>query len=360
VLDRVESPGWITDLLGAESCPHRPSLETVPGMRAIELCAGAGGLTLGLTRAGFSVVGVERNPVAAEVHRRNVGPCETADIREYHPACSVPFVCAGLPCQSFSSAGKQDGVEDERGGLYRELARIAVEAGARCMVMENVRNLLRSNGGRDFEVITQEFRDRGFHVAHRLLDAADYGAAQHRVRLFIVCFADADDAAAFRWPVPTHAEPGNVLGLPARRTVRDALGLRGQYAKPERLAHAQSSKNGKERGWWQGGRAIDVDAPGYTVGTRDNADLLVPLDAVAREEVERLYARSGAKRNPKGYRLKVPELALIQGFPADFQFAGTGEERNLQVGNAVCPVVGEAMGHAVMLALRVAAREMCG
>jgi DNA (cytosine-5)-methyltransferase 1 len=71
---------------------------------ALDVCAGAGGLSLGLHRAGFDVLGVEVDADACETHRANVGPCEEASIVDWHPPRSFALVAGGVPCQGFSVA----------------------------------------------------------------------------------------------------------------------------------------------------------------------------------------------------------------------------------------------------------------
>jgi site-specific DNA-cytosine methylase len=266
--------------------------------RAIDLCAGAGGLALGLHRAGWSVLGVEASDVAAATHRAGAGPCVTADIRAWSPRgpsrwdvgwtpwAPVPFVCGGVPCQPFSSQGKRQGLADPRGQLFRHLVRVAVEADARCVMLENV-PALAWKGGEALIAIAECMIRAGFvHAFARILNCADYGVPQKRERLIVVAFRDAADAARWAWPAPTHAAPGpdgpyavTPSGLPPWVTVRTALALprAARFLAGERKNTGAGTAG---RGCWQGSRAIDVDAPGYTVGTRNNADLLVPLDPI--------------------------------------------------------------------------------
>jgi len=232
-------------------------------LRYVEVCAGAGGMGLGLHLAGWTGTGMELDPDAVATHNANVGPCLAADITSAPTPHAADLVAGGVPCQSFSLAGKGEGLDDPRGQLFASLLRIGVEAGARCILLENVRGLVSCGA---LPVILAAFRAAGYEPVHALLCAADYGVPQNRVRLFIAGFRDAADLARFRWPAPSHGAPGNLYGLPRWRTVRDALGLGGGEFAHGLLPHASAASP-------QGMRVLDVDAPAPTVGGH-TADLL--------------------------------------------------------------------------------------
>lgn len=375
-------------------------------LRYVEVCAGAGGLGLGLHRAGWTGTGMELDADTVATHNANVGPCVLADVTTAIAPHEADLVGGGVPCQPFSSAGKGEALDDPRGQLFRSLLRIADESKARCVLMENVRGLL-SKGV--LAVVYEGFRAHGFHPVHALLNAADYGVPQNRVRLFIVGFRDAADLARFRWPAPTHGAPGNLFGLPPWITVRHALGLDGATG-------------------WNGQRLLDVDAVSPVVTSRSNPELLCPLDApaptivagthglpggepngrpsrrplaaraqsisrldrpaptitsggaeplanasVRREllkELERAQlldrpsttidtksAVSAAGRAHKSsnkdnaVRLQPRDCARLQAFPDDFEFSGNTTSQFRQIGNAVPPPFGHALGRAIRIAL---------
>lgn len=228
------------------------------GLAAVDLFACSGGFSLGLGRAGFDVEGVEIDAKAVEAHRLNVGPCIHTDVRAFcgNGYAPLPLLAGSPPCTDWSRAGKKRGEGGTTGGLWREQLRIAKESQARVVLMENVRGFPAS-------MIAQAFESAGYHCSWQILDAADYGVPQHRDRVFLVAFRDERDRANWRWPEPTHAPRGNIFGLPPYRTVREALGLVGGCATGRK-----DGANG-----WQGMRLVDVDEPGYTIGTKGNADL---------------------------------------------------------------------------------------
>jgi site-specific DNA-cytosine methylase len=389
----------------------------------VEVCAGAGGLALGLHRAGWTGTGVEIDPDAAETHRRNVGPCITGDVTTTAAPHAATLVCGGVPCPDFSVAGKNLGLAGPSGQLFRDLVRFGVEAGARVLLLENVQGMVWKGAHR---VIEREFQRAGFrHTHHAMLCAADFGVPQNRKRVFIVGFTDAADSARFRWPAPTHGAPGNLFGLPPWVTVREALGLGGGRSNRAGLRLAPKGKGG-----YGGMRSIDPDAPGWTVSTKNNADLLETslldcpaptidttgsfnegngrvrskmraalaevldqpahtvsaggtetggAEAFANAEYRRALASElavagvldrpattvdtkialSAANRPRGasnkagaVRLTWRQLAILQGFPPDYEFVGETEKSlHRSVGNAIPPPMGEALGWAIRRAL---------
>ena len=155
-------------------------------MKALDCCAGAGGLSLGLQRAGFDVLGVELDANAACTHVENVGPCDIASLWDYSPRGMYELVAGGIPCQSHSTAGKREGTNDPRGQLYVPFLRIAREAQARAVLIENVRGMLSSpsptHGTALLEVVAA-VRAAGFE--HRL-HAVDLAAEGDRLHVHLV------------------------------------------------------------------------------------------------------------------------------------------------------------------------------
>lgn len=308
--------------------------------RYVEACAGAGGMGLGLHMAGWTGTGMERDPDAVATHNANVGPCLLADITTASAPHGADLVAGGVPCQSFSMEGKGAGLDDPRGQLFRSLLRLAVGAGARCVLMENVRGLV-SRGA--LPVILAAFRAHGFHATHMLLSADDYGAPQERVRLFIAGFRDAADLARFRWPAPSHGAPGNLFGLPRHRTIRDALGL------PEGLGMQWKDCGPGSEQATATPRGLDV--PAYCVtanGTRSPGGLRVVMGVCP--DVDAAWAKASALL-ADSIRMAPSQIAALQSFPAGFVFHGNVTSQYRQAGNAVPPLLAEAIGRSIATAL---------
>lgn len=372
-------------------------------MKALDCCAGAGGLSLGLQRAGFDVLGVELDEAACETHGALVGPCDRASLWDYEPRERFDLVAGGIPCQSHSTAGKRAGTCDPRGQLYVPFLRIAQQAQARAVLIENVRGMLTSpsptHGTALLEVVAAVRAASFEHVVHNVLDAADYGVPQRRHRLFIVGFRSADDARRFEWPRATHSrDGGGLFGLRRWVSVREALGLgggsmvrdsgAGAEREPRSLDEPSYTTRAGASGRAPGGVRL-LDQPARTVSTggvdtggaepfanatyrkRLSAELSAldqpaPCVTATEHKSALAFGSEGAETNPRrcgdvlnpalrkatgAVRLTVEQLAALQSFPPGAVFAGTKTQQHRQVGNAVPPPLAEAVGRAVFAAL---------
>lgn len=374
-------------------------------LRVLDLCAGAGGLSLGLQRAGFDVTGVELDPDACATHRATVGPCVEASIVGWHPLTMAEpeqfrVVAGGVPCTDHSIAGKRAGTGGTTGALYLELVRIGVEAGADALLLENVvgmRTTRDAEGWATIARVEEAMRRAGYEPRSMVLCAADYGVPQRRYRLFVVAFRDPAHLARWRWPEPTHAETPGLFGLKPWVTVREALDLDGEY---ERGLPPDVKRNDRG-GYPQGVIAVDVEVPSPTIarnpqriyrkiGAGSNPDLIdrpAPSITVChdegrdktrasrrpRAELARALAdarlidrpsttiNNGARVAVAGHHdshqsgavaMSVKDRQILQGFPPDFAFEGTKAAQRRQVGNAVPPPLAEALGRSLAAALR--------
>lgn len=174
----------------------------------IDLFAGIGGIRIGATEAGgCCVFSSEFEPHAQETYFANFHEYPFGDITKIDP-CDVPnhdLLLAGFPCQPFSNAGLKKGVEDTRGTLFYNIAKIIKEKRPKAVLLENVRGLVSNNEGKTFQTILQAITGLGFscNIEQRIIDdgpisvlqkeaskmilcSKDYGIPQNRPRLYIV------------------------------------------------------------------------------------------------------------------------------------------------------------------------------
>ncbi len=110
----------------------------------------------------------------------------------------VDLLVGGSPCQSFSSVGYQAGLDDVRGTLFYEFARLIKEIEPKVFIYENVRNLLKHDKGKTWNIISQIFNSLGYEIKFEVLNSVDYGIPQNRKRLFVIGYKD--DSKNFEFP----------------------------------------------------------------------------------------------------------------------------------------------------------------
>lgn len=165
-------------------------------VRFIDLFAGIGGIRTGLsqalTEAGYTpkcVLTSEIKPYAISVLKDNYEEDIFAgDITQVN-ASEIPdfdILCAGFPCQAFSSAGKRQGFADTRGTLFFEVERILREKRPKGFILENVEGLVNHDGGRTLNVIASKLTELGYLINYKVLNSSDFGVPQDRKRIYIV------------------------------------------------------------------------------------------------------------------------------------------------------------------------------
>ncbi len=203
---------------------------------AISLFSGAGGMDIGMRDAGFDVRAcVEIDPSCCETLRHNLADAQIieGDIQTLSGAeilhqaglneTPIDLIFGGPPCQSFSLAGKREGLSDARGALIYDFVRIVRELRPKSFVMENVKGMANWEKGLALKEIKKLFqndleetnRHDGYTVSHAILNAADFGVPQKRERIFIV---GVRGTKSFDFP---HVEDFHTGGGP--KTVADAI-----------------------------------------------------------------------------------------------------------------------------------------
>lgn len=306
---------------------------------SLEICAGAGGQALGLEQAGFEHAAlVEIEPSACQTLRINrpewniiEGDIHNFSAIKYEG--QIDLLAGGVPCPPFSVAGKQLGAADER-DLFPEAMRLISECNPRAVMIENVRGIFYPKFDTYREQICARLKEMGYETWWRIVQASDYGVSQLRPRAVLVGIKQ-PWASFFAWPKP-RLEDAQSVGV---------------------LLHDAMAANG-----WEGADAwakrADGIAPTLVGGSKKHggADLgpTRARNAWAQLGVDgRGLAETAPGPGFEGMpRLTVGMAALIQGFPANWKFAGRKTAAYRQVGNAFPPPVACAVGKAIKEALR--------
>lgn len=321
----------------------------------IELFGGAGGLCLGLELAGIkhSLV-VEIDHDACETLRKNrpdwnvvEDDIHNVDFTKYHD--EIAFISGGAPCQAFSYAGKRLGFGDTRGTLFAEFARCVKEVNPVMFLFENVRGVINHDNGRTFSTITHTFKDLGYDLQYKILNACYYGVGQKRERLIMIGIRhDMAEKIHFEYPEP------NPEWTTLRQALKDCPKSEGQTFSrkkyevmklvpaggswadlPDDVARAYMGKSYFSGGGRRGmARRIAWDEPCLTLTT-----------SPSQKQTERCH--------PEETRpFTVREYARIQSFPDYWQFSGSIRSQYKQIGNAVPVELARRVGVEIVKALK--------
>ncbi len=168
-------------------------------MKVGAMCAGYGGLELGLSLAGLEVeltwyAEIDKHAAQVMAHHHPDVP-NLGDLTEITDPPRVDVVTAGFPCQPVSTAGKRKGVNDER-WLIEDVCRVARETGAQWLLLENVSGIFTANRGEAFLRVLEALAENGFAAEWTSVRASDVGAPHRRLRWFCLAF---QDPAGQRW-----------------------------------------------------------------------------------------------------------------------------------------------------------------
>lgn len=346
----------------------------MPNNCFISLFSGAGGLDLGLEEAGWvGRYASDLDPCAVDTLLVNRGfpmgsgagfmadaVVEQADVRRLSGKeilskigarrGEVPLLVGGPPCQSWSSAGRQKGFDDPRGRLFSDFVRLAEEFDVRWIMFENVRGLLTARGGDGrpggaLEAIRSQLLRRGFQTGVSLVNAADYGVGQRRVRLIVFGYRTGD---TFDFPAPTHSKvPDSKLALAPWLTLGQVLhGIEGpteaEVVRPSGMLTIQMRDLVPGTGVKSPGKQ-ETTRPGGHWGYKQGAFVTDP--ARAARTVTASTQQDWLRDPHHGLRRLCPrECAAIQSFPANWKFIGNRNDQYRLIGNAVPPMLGKAIG----------------
>ncbi|MDW8509799.1 DNA cytosine methyltransferase [Streptococcus mutans] len=314
-------------------------------MKSIELFAGAGGLALGIEKAGFDTIGlIEFDSSASETLKYNrpnwnvihddIANISKLDLEEYFSIKKgeLDLLSGGAPCQSFSYAGKRLGLEDTRGTLFYHYAIFLEKLQPKMFLFENVKGLTSHDKGKTYKTILNVFESEGYTVKSKVLNAWDFGVAQKRERMIMVGIRnDLVNRTSFDYPEPQAYKPvlrDILLDCPPSQGMQYSeqkkklfeLVPPGGYWRdiPEDIA-----KEYMKSTWNMGGgrtgilRRMSLDEPSLTV-----------LTSPTQKQTERCHPLEARP-------FTIRENARIQSFPDSWEFQGSIGNQYKQVGNAV-------------------------
>lgn len=343
----------------------------------VDLFAGAGGLSLGLERAGFETVhAVEFDRNARGSYLRNrphlASSQVSTDIRSIPRsairravASDVELVAGGPPCQGFSEVGKRH-FDDERNGLFRTYINWVRELEPSAALFENVRGFTVKNGGIYYDALMEAFTEIGYAPVGRVFHATEFGVPQLRHRLVII-------ATKKRPKTPLKMQEAT-LAMKRPTSVMDAISdlppvgpaeSSTKYASPPRTV-LQKLLRGQNR------ELHDHDAANHPASLVKAISFIpdggnraaIPAAYQPRSGYHNSYARLSSMEpavaitsnmsKPSSARcihpfqnrgLTAREGARLQTFPDAYRFEGGAVSRRLQIGNAVPPFMAECLGY---------------
>lgn len=320
---------------------HKGGFEPKPAFIFIDLFAGIGGFHGAMKQVGGKcALACEINEKSRKTYLANhdmAGVPFAADITQLEAAL-VPdhdVLCAGFPCQAFSIAGGKHGFDDQRGSLIFHMLRIIEAKRPKLLLLENVKNFCSGEGGMWSRTLRRRLAGMGYAVTAKVLNAAHFGTAQERERVFFVAYRrDAfADVQGFQMPV------GDGKWI----SVADIL-----------EADAPDGRYGADQ--IEPCPTVDESSPLQRVGMLKSRDGTVRHGQDARVYDPAFHATTLMATqdncgvylvNGKARSLTPRERARLQGFPDTFKPHPVKTHANKQFGNSIAVPVAAAIGHAI-------------
>lgn len=311
---------------------------TSPQLSTLEICAGAGGQSYGLERAGFGhelAVEIDRDAAATLRLNRPEWNVHEGDVREINGRDykGIDLLAGGVPCPPFSVAGKQLGAEDER-DLFPEAIRLVREARPAAVMLENVKGLASARFQTYRDSIRGELEKLGYQTDWQLLLSSEFGVPQLRPRFILVAVRGAK-FKKFEWP--------GAVGTPR---------MVGETLLPLMSANGWAGANA----WAKRANSI---APTIVGGSKKHGGAdLGPTRAKAAWLALGVDGKGVADEAPSAEhpirhipRLTNEMVARVQGFDESWKFSGRKTAVYRQIGNAFPPPVAEGVGRAIKRAI---------
>lgn len=357
----IESLKDVPEIKSMIETDWEKEMKTVPrrDFTSVELFAGAGGLALGMEKAGFKHVLLnEFNHTACNTLRINrpewnVVEGDVHDVSFELLRDKVDFLSGGFPCQAFSYAGNKGGFSDTRGTLFFEMARAINEIRPKVFMGENVKGLWSHDNGRTLQTIRNTIAELGYTLVEpRVLKAIMYQVPQKRERLILIAIRnDFAELVKFRWPSPYNRimtlRDAFYKGILYDTDVPQSEGA--TYPEKKRKVMAQVPMGGDWRDLPEDVQKDYMGGSYYLEGGKTGMARRLSLDepsltltcAPAQKQTERCHP---IETRP----LSVREYARIQTFPDDWQFCGANADKYKQIGNAVPVNLAWAVGRSLI------------
>ncbi|MDX8568145.1 DNA (cytosine-5-)-methyltransferase [Elizabethkingia sp. HX XZB] len=325
--------------------------------KVLELFAGAGGLAVGLEKAGLKCVALnEIDKFACQTLRKNrpnwkvmEGDVKDFSFSDYKD--NVDVVTGGFPCQAFSYAGKKLGLADARGTLFYEFARVVKEVNPPICIGENVRGLLNHDKGKTLQGMISILDEIGYHVVPvEVLKAIHYNVPQKRERLILVGIRK-DIDLKYEYPLASNKIYNLKDALKKGDLFNTNVPVSGGAKYPKRKVEILDLI--PQKGYW---RDLPIDLQKeymggsfYLGGGKTGIARRIGWDepcltltcSPAQKQTERCH--------PDETRpFTVREYARIQTFPDDWEFCGSLAQQYKQIGNAVPVNLGKEIGYSIV------------
>jgi DNA (cytosine-5)-methyltransferase 1 len=324
-------------------------------MKLVTFFAGAGGLDLGFSRAGFDVIWAneydkqiwetyEENHKGVYLDRRSITNIPTEEV----PECDG--IIGGPPCQSWSEAGALRGIGDKRGRLFYDFIRILADKQPKFFLAENVSGMLLSRHNKALKNIKEMFKECGYNLSFKMLNVSDYGVPQDRKRVFFVGYRS-DLGIEFEFPKPTTTIEKKTLkqtiwdlkdnALPAN-CLNYSNGDNCKFLNHEYMIGGFSTiymSRNRVRSWDD--VSFTIQAGGRHAPIHPQAPLMEFV-----EQDKRIFAPN---QEHLYRRLSIRECARIQTFPDDFKFFYKNVTAGYKmIGNAVPVLMAEILANKII------------
>jgi len=334
----------------------------------IDLFCGCGGFSLGFERAGFNIllgIDIWKDAIQTFRHNHKESQAILADLSVLSPEETLPYlngkkidvIIGGPPCQGFSVAGKRI-VDDIRNLLYTNFVHFVSFFKPMAFVMENVPNILSIGGGVVRESIIKDFSELGYTVEYRVLTASDYGVPQNRRRAFFVGFRNGHH---FRFPQPFVAN--KITASEALSDLPEYSVCDGEEYPSAPQSDYQCLMRSKSAGLYNHQATVHnqktIDIISLVPDGGNYKDLPAELQDTRKVHIAwtRLNSKKPSFTIDTGHRHhfhysynRIPtarESARIQSFPDDFLFTCSRTSQLKQIGNAVPPLMAEAIARSL-------------